>query len=104
MTQKGEGMTSQNAPSDAPLPGSLNRNTAINVIGALAPMLVSLLTLPPYLRVIGEVRFGVPPCSGSSSGTSWCSTWAWAGPCPMASNSQTLRQLLGFGGWSRLPG
>jgi len=59
MTLKGEGMNSQNDPSDAPLPGSLKRNTAINLLGALAPMLVSLLTLPPYLRVIGEVRFGV---------------------------------------------
>lgn len=43
----------------ASLPSSLKRNTLINLLGALAPMLVSLLTLPPYLRVIGEVRFGV---------------------------------------------
>lgn len=52
-------MNSQNDRHDAPLPSSLKRNTVINLIGALAPMIVSLLTLPPYLRVIGEVRFGV---------------------------------------------
>ena len=52
-------MKADNLRQGGSVPSSLKRNTLINLLGALAPMLVSLLTLPPYLRVIGEVRFGV---------------------------------------------
>jgi O-antigen/teichoic acid export membrane protein len=38
---------------------SIRRNTLYNLAGALAPVAVTLLTLPTYVRVIGTERFGV---------------------------------------------
>src|SRR6266404_3864432 len=38
---------------------SIKRNTLINLIGATAPMLISLMIVPLYLRLVGEARFGV---------------------------------------------
>jgi O-antigen/teichoic acid export membrane protein len=38
---------------------SIKRNTLINLAGATAPMLISLVIVPLYLRLVGEVRFGV---------------------------------------------
>jgi O-antigen/teichoic acid export membrane protein len=38
---------------------SIKRNTLINLAGATAPTLFSLMILPLYLRLIGEARFGV---------------------------------------------
>ncbi len=38
---------------------SLRTNTVYNLAGALAPMLIAILTVPPYLRVIGLERYGV---------------------------------------------
>jgi O-antigen/teichoic acid export membrane protein len=42
---------------DRPL--SLVRHTAYNLVGQLLPLVLSLLTIPVYLRLIGEARFGV---------------------------------------------
>jgi O-antigen/teichoic acid export membrane protein len=38
---------------------SIKRNTLINLAGATAPMLLSLIVVPFYLRLVGEARFGV---------------------------------------------
>jgi O-antigen/teichoic acid export membrane protein len=38
---------------------SIKRNTLINLAGATAPMLMSLVIVPVYLRLVGEARFGV---------------------------------------------
>ncbi|WOH53661.1 flippase [Bradyrhizobium sp. sBnM-33] len=37
----------------------LKRNVVYNIIGASIPTLVAVLTIPIYLRVIGEARYGV---------------------------------------------
>ena len=39
--------------------GRISRNTAINMVGAILPLLLTLFTIPRYLRLIGDVRFGV---------------------------------------------
>ena len=38
---------------------SISRNTILNMTGTIVPIFVSLVTIPPYLRLIGDVRFGV---------------------------------------------
>jgi O-antigen/teichoic acid export membrane protein len=38
---------------------SIKRNTFINLTGATAPILISLIAVPLYLRLVGEARFGV---------------------------------------------
>jgi O-antigen/teichoic acid export membrane protein len=38
---------------------SIGRNTTINLIGSIVPIFVSLLTVPIYLGLIGEERYGV---------------------------------------------
>ncbi len=38
---------------------SVRRHTAYNLLGALLPTAVGLLTIPTYIRVVGEARYGV---------------------------------------------
>jgi O-antigen/teichoic acid export membrane protein len=38
---------------------SLKRHTAYNIIGAIVPIAVSLLTVPAYLAAVGDARFGI---------------------------------------------
>lgn len=38
---------------------SIKKNSIYNLIGALVPILVSLLTIPIYLKLIGDSRFGI---------------------------------------------
>lgn len=38
---------------------NIKRNTLINLAGSAAPMLISLVIVPLYLRILGEARFGV---------------------------------------------
>lgn len=52
-------LRSSRAMTTAPLAPKLKRNTVINSIGYIAPILVALLTVPAYLSVIGKERYGV---------------------------------------------
>ena len=38
---------------------SIRKHTAYNLMGALLPMAVSLLTIPVYIRLVGDARFGI---------------------------------------------
>lgn len=38
---------------------SIRRHTALNMLGQAAPLVLGLLTVPTYLSLIGEARFGV---------------------------------------------
>ncbi len=38
---------------------SISRNATLNMLGSVIPILISLGTVPPYLRLIGDIRYGV---------------------------------------------
>ncbi len=38
---------------------SVQRNTFVNLIGSIIPMVVMLITVPLYLKILGDVRYGV---------------------------------------------
>jgi O-antigen/teichoic acid export membrane protein len=48
----------RDSPAESPI-SNVARNTFINVAGAIAPIILSLATIPPYLHAIGEERYGV---------------------------------------------
>src|SRR3954454_10487376 len=45
--------------------GNVGRFTAINVVGGVLPLIVAIVTVPRYLHMFGQVRYGV-----------WLVTWA----------------------------
>jgi hypothetical protein len=38
---------------------SIRKNTIINLTGAVIPILVMLVTVPLYLKILGDIRYGV---------------------------------------------
>lgn len=38
---------------------SVSRNAMANIVGSLVPLVITLVTVPAYLRLIGDTRFGV---------------------------------------------
>ena len=38
---------------------SIKRDTALNIAGLVFPVVISLATIPTYVRTIGDVRFGI---------------------------------------------
>ena len=38
---------------------SIRRDTLTNLVGAILPMFVLILTVPLYLKILGDVRYGV---------------------------------------------
>ena len=47
------------ATSSAPVRNSTPRNAVLNFAGSVIPICVTLATVPPYLKLIGDVRFGI---------------------------------------------
>jgi O-antigen/teichoic acid export membrane protein len=47
---------------------SVRKHTAYNLIGAMAPIAVSLVAIPIYIRLIGEARYGVLATVGAFLG------------------------------------
>ena len=43
----------------APMGRGLSRNLSVNVLGLVAPMAVSFVTVPLYIHAIGAARYGV---------------------------------------------
>lgn len=72
MTEPFETLPAQVTGADKPLPvespddldvssksSQIGRNTLINVAGAFVPLLLSVATVPVYIHLIGEARYGV---------------------------------------------
>lgn len=57
--ENGVGLEASISPDTPAVSGRIGRNTLINVGGAVVPLLISLATVPAYIRLVGEARYGV---------------------------------------------
>jgi hypothetical protein len=67
------------------------RNATLNLLSPVILMFVTLATVPPYLRLFGDVRFTVLGLVWMFLSYPGCSRWDWvAPPLNTSPNSRTI--------------